>query len=492
MALVSLSMPPGIVKGGTPLQATGYWSDGNLVRWRDAIMQPVYGWRARTTSAMTGVCRALLPWKDNSAVRRVGAGTHSKLYHISQTDTVSDITPVGFTAGAADAVQNLGFGGVTYGSGFWGIPREDQGVYTPATTWSLDAWGEYLLGCATSDGKIYEWQLNTAVVAAVLSNAPTSCTAMVVTEERIVFALGAGGVGNKISWSDQEANNTWTPAATNQAGDFTLQTAGNLIDGKRVRGQTLLLTDIDAHAATYAGPPYVYGFQKVGNGCGTVSANACAVADQFAVWMGLNSFFIYDGGAVRSLPSSVGDYVFHDMNLTQRSKVYAVVNSEYSEIWWLYPSQTTLECDKYVAWNYRDNFWMVGEVARTAGCDSGAFVYPLMTDSGGILYDHEVGFDYDSATVFCETAPIKIGQGDRMMVATNLIPDESTQGDVTAKFKTRFYPNGDETTHGPFTMTNPTSVRFQGRQVAFRVEGAVLGNWRVGNMRLNVVAGAGR
>ena len=79
-----------------------------------------------------------------------------------------------------------------------------------------------------------------------------------------------------------------------------------------------------------------------------------------------------------------------------------------------------------------------------------------------------------------------------MMVATNLIPDESTQGDVTAKFKTRFYPNGDETTHGPFTMTNPTSVRFQGRQVAFRVEGAVLGNWRVGNMRLNVVAGAGR
>jgi hypothetical protein len=78
------------------------------------------------------------------------------------------------------------------------------------------------------------------------------------------------------------------------------------------------------------------------------------------------------------------------------------------------------------------------------------------------------------------------------MVARKLIPDEQTAGDVTATFKTRFYPNAEETSHGPFNMANPTSVRFQGRQVQMRVTGDQQTGWRVGNMRLDIVQGGAR
>ena len=283
----------------------------------------------------------------------------------------------------------------------------------------------------------------------------------------------------------------WAPATTNQAGSLTLQTAGNLICAMGVRGQTLLFTDIDCHAATYQGPPFVYGIKAVGSGCGIASANAAATTDTAAFWMGKNSFFMYDG-SVRSLPSDVGDYVFSDMNISQRSKVYAVKNSGHQEIWWFYPSSNSTENNRYVAYNYRENHWSIGSLARTAATDAGVFIYPNMVGTDNKIYEHEVGFDYDSATVFAESGPIEIGTGDRLMVAKSLIPDEKTQGDVIAKFKTRLYPNATESTHGPYTMANPTSVRFTGRQVEMRVEGNRGADWRVGTMRLDVAQGSRR
>ena len=100
-------------------------------------------------------------------------------------------------------------------------------------------------------------------------------------------------------------------------------------------------------------------------------------------------------------------------------------------------------------------------------------------------YNHEQGLNYDSGSVFCETGPISLGNGDQIARVTQVIPDEKTQGDVDLKFKTRFHPNNTETTHGPFNPANPTSVRFSGRQVRMRVE--VTGrNLAVGAMRLEM------
>ena len=108
------------------------------------------------------------------------------------------------------------------------------------------------------------------------------------------------------------------------------------------------------------------------------------------------------------------------------------------------------------------------------------------------VYNHEQGLNYDSGAIFCETGPISIGNGDQIAKVTSVIPDELTQGDVDLKFKTRFHPNNTETTHGPFNPSNPTSVRFTGRQVRMRVEGDQSTAWRVGTMRLETKAGGRR
>ena len=222
-----------------------------------------------------------------------------------------------------------------------------------------------------------------------------------------------------------------------------------------------------------------------------VGAKAAATVDAGVFWMGHRSFHMYTGGNVQTIPCEVGDYVFSDINKDQITKVNAVVNSEWSEITWFYPSANSMENDRYVSFDYAENIWTTGTLDRVSGLDKGTFRYPMYFDASGILYEHEVGTSYAGVTPHAETGPISIGNGDNVMNVVELLPDEKTQGSVTAKFKTRLYPNASETTHGPFTMTNPTSVRFQGRQVRMRVEGAG-SDWRVGIMRLDARTGGRR
>jgi len=618
MPLIPLEIPPGQYRNGTDFQSSGRWRDGNLVRFHEGSLRPVGGWRQRGSVDIAGVVRTIVAWEDNSSNRRLALGTHSSLLAMSAGNTVIDITPAGFTSGRVDATISVGFGAGVYGVQTYGTPREDTGTILPATTWSLDNWGEYLVGCTADDGKLYEWDLTTTAgaeivtnggfasgaswttgaswtIAAgvatfsgtaatgdeleqtyasstfeigktyrisfafatstagsvrvkfvgdttlvnqvfttagtktvdfladstdgtltfelgtatgdtetftidnvsiklqprayVIDNAPTSCSALMVTEERFLFAFGAGGNPRKVQWSDREDNTVWAPAATNEAGDIEIQTNGTILRGLRTRGQALILTDQDAHTATYQGPPFVYGFERVGTSCGVIAANAAASVDQGVIWMGRRSFFVYAGGAVQELPSDVSDYVFSDFNNDQRSKVHAVVNSRWGEIWWFYPSQASTECDRYVIYDFAQNVWATGNIERTAGVDRGVFAQPMWIDPDGILYEHEVGYNYGGQSPFCESGPISLGVGDQVMSVRQLLPDERTLGDVTATFKTRFYPTSTERSYGPYTMANPTSVRFTGRQVRMRVDGNAATDWRVGIMRVDAVAG---
>jgi hypothetical protein len=446
------------------------------------------GWRKRSSQQMTGMCRGFLNWRDNSATRWTGLGTHSKLYAMSESGTIKEITPSGFTAGVADAIVKTGYGYSDYGKFSYGVARPDLGSITPATTWSMDTWGEYLIACSNADGKLYEWQLGftTPTLAAVITNAPTSNKAVLVTAERIMFALGAGGNPRKVQWCDQENNTLWTPAADNQAGDYELATPGTLIAGKRVKGINLLFTDVDVHTAQYVGAPFVYGFEKAGSGCGLISAQSVAAIDTAAIWMSKAGFWIYDG-YVKPLPSDVSDYVFGNMNFNQSSKVYAVHNSQYGEIWWYYPSSGSNENDSYVTFNYRENHWNIGTLARTAGTDAGVFTNPMAVSTDGYVYEHEVGFSYDSASVYAESGPVQLGNGDNIMSVRQVVPDEQTLGEAVVSFKTRNYPTAAQSTFGPYTAANPTDVRFAARQVNVKVTGAVLADWRIGVMRLDAI-----
>jgi hypothetical protein len=84
--------------------------------------------------------------------------------------------------------------------------------------------------------------------------------------------------------------------------------------------------------------------------------------------------------------------------------------------------------------------------------------------------------------------PLDDGVGDNVAVCTMLIPDEKTQGQVTATFKTRFHPNDTERSYGPYSMANPTDVRFTGRQIRMRINGTAA-DWRVGIPRLDMKPG---
>ena len=492
MALIPLDLPPGQYRNGTDFDASNRWRDASLVRWLDGSLRPVGGWTTRKTNAFSSVPRAMISWLDNSSDSYLASGTHNKLYYVNPSQTVYDITPSGLTAGNVNGSLNLGYGGGFYGHGNWSSAPTSSGVYAEATTWSLDTWGEYLMACSSKDGKIYEWQLNTGVVAQVVANAPVNNKGLVVTEERFVFALGAGGNPRKIAWCDQENNTSWTPSATNQAGDFELQTVGQIMCGLRMRGRTLILTDNDAHVAQYSGSPFVYGFERVGTACGVASRKGAVAIDEGAFWMGHNGFFTFDGSVATQIPCEVSDYVFDDMSHANITKVYAVHNSQHGEIWWFYPSGTSIENDRYVALDYKEGHWTTGELDRTAGVDQGVFSNPIWADASGNLYNQETGYTHGTSKPYAESGSISLGNGDSIMKVTQLIPDEKTQGQVEVTFKTRFHPNDTETSHGAFTLGNPTDVRFQGRQVRIKVQGTGNDNWRSGIMRIEANAGGRR
>ena len=490
MTLFPLRLPPGVSRNGTEYGSKGRYYDAYLVRWTDdGTLKPVGGWRTRSDDIVEGAARAMLAWKDNTGISWLGIGTHLGLFVQTRAGEVFDITPAGFDDGRQDAIAAGGYGEGEYGEGTYGTPRPDVATVQPASQWTIDSWGENLVGVMAEDGVIYEWPPNTAVVAVAVANAP-ACRALVVTPEGFLFALGTDDP-RTVSWCDQRDNTLWAPDAINQAGNFPLQTAGALMCGKVVKGGVLLFTDLDVHLASYIGGTSVYGFDRIGTACGAISRQCVAAIDAQAVWMGLNNFWLYNG-YIQPLPCDVLDYVFSDFNRLQQSKVYAVRDSSNSEILFYYCSASSNEIDRCVIWNYKSNYWNIGRTPRLCGTDRGVFTYPIFADADGAIYEHEVGLTYDGETPFAEGGPIEIGDGERVMRCRKLIPDEKTVGDVTATFKLKFAPNGDEQVFGPYALTEKTDIRFEARQVKLRYSGAVLADWRVGTARLDVTAGGRR
>ena len=177
--LMPLKIPSGVYRNGTEYQSMGRWFNANLVRWFENTLRPVGGWRKRSASQMTGTCRGIINWRDDDAKRWIVAGTNSKLYVMDQTGTLKDITPTTFTPGNANATLLTGYGYNNYGNFAYGVARPDTGAITPAATWSMDTWGEYWVGCCTSDGQLLEWQLGfttpTKAVALVNSTHGLRC-----------------------------------------------------------------------------------------------------------------------------------------------------------------------------------------------------------------------------------------------------------------------------------------------------------------------------
>lgn len=494
MSLVPYKIPPGVARNGTYYQSYGRWYDASLVRFIEGTIRPVGGWVRAATSAMSGMARAMHAWRDNSGNNWCAIGTHSKLY-VYSGGSAYDITPVGLTVGRVDSIPGVGYGFGGYGSSTYGTPRPSAPI-TDATTWSLDNWGQYLLGCSTADGKIYEWLANVSVLPLAVAGAPTGNRAIFVTPERFLVALGASGDPRAVQWCTQEDLTVWTPSATNTAGSLQLQTDGRAIAGRVSRGVGLIWTEQDVHQMNYVGSPLVYGIQRIGAACGLAGPKAVAIAPIGAAWMSQRAFFRYDGASLTQIPCDVADYVFGDINRTQMAKVYAGANSQFNEVWWFYPSAASNENDRYVVWNYQENHWTIGVLGRTCWTDSQVFPAPLAMDPSTIIYQHETGLTNNGAPIltsrYLQSGPVDIAPGDRILNVNQVLPDEKVAGQVQLRFSTQFTPEGATWNFGPYLLSPYTDVRFAGRQAAMKIEGLADADWRVGDFRLNVVPGGKR
>jgi len=494
--LIKYQVPPGVFKTGTRYTSQGRFYDADLWRWFEGTQRPIGGWRKKATDPVTGAARAILTWIDNSNQTWTSVGTNEGLFVYSRGGAQSNITPVGFVPGNVDATTGGGYGRGLYGRGLYGTPRPDDTNIIPAQVWTLDTWGEIEIAC---DGDvIYEWELNPASPATVLTagappdEAAPSAVAIFVTEEGAIVALGAAGDPRKVEWADPEDRNAWKPSGTNLAGGFRIQSTGKLQCGKRVRGGSILHTDVDCHVMTYsAGSPDVYEITRLASGCGIASKQAAAVVDSRDFWMGSNRFWVFNG-SVDPLECDVGDYVFGDINTGQMSKVTAMHNSQFGEVTWYYPSASSIENNRYVTYNYREEHWTIGAMVRLCGTDRGVVQYPLMVDRDGFLFEHEVGQARDGRSPYALSGPVEIGTGETTMSVYGIIPDEDSVGDVAVSFTTGDWTMSPDYEQGPFALTAKTDVRFNGRRVSIKMIADPDIDFRVGVFRFNVKPGPSR
>lgn len=498
--LVPLDFPPGIFKAGTEHQSGGRWYDSDLVRWLyRGVVAPIGGWQKRqhlvgavvTDSVVSGMARGAFSWKRNDYTRHVAIGTHTGLYHLSESDAPADITPVGYAPGSPGTLTG-GYGYGLYGVGLYGTPRVlgPGDVPTEPTTWDFDNWGEELVACAQSDGKIYKFA-QADIVAQLIATAPISNAGVMVTDERYMMALGSNGNPREISWCDQEDYNQWTPGVVSRAGSIELQTSGTIMAGKRSKVGNLVVTDKDAHLVSYVGRPYIYSRERVGTDCGAVAREAVVAFNDEVAWMGQGSFWRFDG-TVKSIPCTVADYVFKNLNRQTKARIWGMCNELFKEVTWHYADLTSEEPNRYVTWNWELDIWYIGALERTCGVSSAIYTIPHMVDEDGNIFLHEYLNAHEGREPYLEGGPFEIENGEYTMRVRRVIHDYSPAGSARLIFYNRFYPQGTQYIKGPFTLADPKGIRFETRQTNVRIESDDNVDWRYGGLRLDIAKGGKR
>lgn len=496
--LFPLPIPPGVARNGTEYQNAGRWYEAALMRWYAKGIRPFGGWVRKTSTNLGGPGRGMLTWRPSSFSRQAAIGTPDGLF-IWDDDSIIDITPTGFPAGVPSTFYGVGYGFGPYGAGDYGV-SSGSGA-TEATSWSMDTWGDYLDAVASHDRVIYEYD-NDGNPAEPVANAPTAL-ALFVTEERVLVALGADGNLRQIKWSDFENNTLWIPDFDNAAGDFRLQTDGTIVTGRAgVRGTNLIWTTTDLWRMSFIGGTLVYQFNQISKNCGLVAPKAIQVIEGGAVWMGQKNFLLFNGGEVAPIPCDLQDYVYGDINFAQAAKFHCGHIAAFGEVLFFYCSAGSTAIDRCVAYNYREGHWNIvdpnGIMARGCWADVGAFNYPLAVGEDGLLYQQETGFDADGVPIltsrYAKSGPVQLGSGDRLIEATQMLPDKTAVGDVQVRFRQRFTPLGAETLRGPYAIRSDgyTDIRVTARQVGLTIESLADADFRIGLQRLDGVEGGAR
>jgi hypothetical protein len=459
--------------------------------------------------------------------------------------TVSDTNKGGATVTAKYQVPvgldvyviGTGWGAGPWGRGGWGSGYT-SGIGSQLRLWSNDNYGQDLV-IAPRGGGIYYWQdvFGVAVRAQDLAALSTfegflgqfvpNRTLQIVASaiQRFVIAMGANPYDPTdaetvfdpmlVRWSDQENPYNWVPEVTNQSGEFRLSHGSFIMAAEPTRQEILVWTDSAIYSMQYLGAPYVWGFQILMDNISVMSPNATITINNVTYWMGVDKFYMYSG-RVETLPCSLRQYVFADINKDQAFQVFAGGNEAYNEIWWFYCSSNSNVVDKYVIYNYLDRVWYYGSMARTAWLDSGIRPYPMAADYNNRILYHESSVDDVSGLTpvpiesYVQSSDFDIGDGHNFGFVWRILPDINFNGSNVENPTVTMTVRPRQNSGTPYGVSDSPAVvsaddfrlapqytiqeftgqvytRLRGRQLAFRIESTGLGvSWQLGSPRIDI------
>ena len=457
---------------------------------------------------------------DANTITFVGPTTAS-----SSTSGGSNAASAAFqlNIGTPNVITSGGWGSGPWGRSTWGSNYNINNAGSTLRVWSSDNFGGDLVFCPRG-GAIWYWPANSTARGVNIStlagaaNTPSVANWIMVSpaDER-VFAFGCDTITNPgtldplfIRWSSDGPAANWDPLITNSAGGLRLSSGSSIQCALRATGQILVWTESTLSALILVGGDLVYGEQLLSPNIQLASPKAAVSIGDFAIWMGCNNFYIYNG-SVQTLPCAVRAYVWNNINYSQLGKVYAASNKRFREIWWFYPSAASSENDSYVKYNYADNVWDFGLLARTAWVDQSVVINPMGASTDGYIYYHESGLDDGSTnpptplSSYIQSGPIELDSGDDFFFMNRIIPDITYQGStnnnpaVTYTVTQMDYPGGasyandlivDVGAESDMQFTDVLYTRIRGRQFQLQVEsGAGQGqgvNWRLGIQRFDL------
>ena len=489
----------------------------------------------------------------SGAVSLGGNITASVLNQEHQITAVPSLNTYTFTASATANSSDSGNGG----SGVDGSYQINSGLdsYVASTGWGAGTWGFGTYGSSSAisasgqlrlwthdnfgedliinprGGGIFRWKEDNGLSTRALelsgisgaNKVPTVGLQVITSEtDRHLIVLGADPLSSGsrtgavdpmlVAFSDQENELQFEPLATNTAGSVRLSSGSLIIGGLKSRQEVLIWTDTSLYSMTFIGPPLTFAINLINEGAGLISPKAAVNSPTGVYFMSKNAFYFYNG-AVQKLPCTVQDYVFSDLDLGQAFKCFATLNSEFSEVWFFYPSLTdsTGEISRYVIYNYEEGSWSIGSLVRYAWLDTGIEDKPLATaklSSVNYLLQHETGANDDTSSmdgVFVESADLDLGDGENFAFLKKLIPDlrfDKTLGTsptpaVNVVIKRRDFNNqtlATDSTNQITESTTFTSLRTRSRQIVLRIESDDDNTeadrkdykWRLGSTRIDV------
>jgi hypothetical protein len=452
--------------------------------------------------------------------------------------------------GPAEQTYGYGFGVGPYGGNTgWGEAVLASTVTLEPGLWSLDNYGDVLIA-TIANGKTFTWDSSLAARLTTRAsqltvgyettlNPVASRATLVSPTTRHLIHLGTTTENTDettqddmfIRFSTVEAINEYSITAVNTAGSFRLQEGTKIVGALNAKETILIWTDNALYTMKFVGAPFTFGFEQVGTNCGLIGKNAVTEIDGIAYWMSNNGFFAFDG-TVKSLPCSVEDYVFDDMDTTKGQQITAGLNNLYTEVVWWYPTQGSTFNNRSVVYNYTDinkqvamGTWYTNtdvNSIRTSWSDaliypkpyatkfnsSNTGTFPVIIGEDGlgqtVLFEQETGTDQinpdgttTTLTSFIQSYDIALqtdqGIGEYFLAMRRFLPDfKVLTGNGTVTLNVSDFPQSTPTNskYSPFIVTATTtyvSTRARGRYANIKIENTSSGeNWRYGTLQIDI------